>query len=77
MEREGLQYAVTSTARIISFRVSYGSFFAARRKILGVRCVPFSAPYDTILSVSYIGEIRRSELNFQSRESETDFTKNA
>jgi hypothetical protein len=40
----------------------------ARRNYLSVRCVPFSAPYDANLSVSF-GDNRRSELNFQSRES--------
>ena len=38
--------------------VSNGSFIAARREILSVRKVPFSASYERLLSV-YIGDNRR------------------
>jgi hypothetical protein len=39
---------------ILALRISVGSLTAARRNYLGVRCVPFSAPYDAIFSVSYV-----------------------
>jgi hypothetical protein len=36
-----------------SARVALGSFSEAHRDFLSVRCVPISAPYDEILSVSF------------------------
>jgi hypothetical protein len=40
---------------ILELGISVGSLTAARRNYLGVRCVPFSAPYDAIFSVSFGG----------------------
>ena len=44
-----------------------GSLAEAHRSSPSVRCVPVSAPYDALFSVSYIGDNRRSDSVDQGR----------